>query len=474
MMILTASMGRANDWVDTWIDQKTVTGPDYYSTQQRGYGSFGSFSARWQNQAEQVFSYTKPRYNIGCGGVDLFLGGFSFMEFDHLVKKMEKIMGPAAAAFAFDIAMSTLNAQASKSIGKFLAIMDRLNQLQLDECSAGKTVAAYMSPIKSPADKSAALSEFLQDSGAEDLWTDISNMGKGGTADSALTQSGASVLDTVTGCPTDLKDIVFTEGYIFDHLGEKHGYSSDQINLIRGLVGDVLISTDSGGLDYVAVSPCTENYSNVLDTMINGDIQIKTPTGCTALGDIHVGQTSYTNLKQWAATMIEHLGQKLASKTALLTDEEGFVSMVPLPVFSAIRSEISQSGDNTAQIIINSAAAYSDYVASIVAYNMLGDLAAGIQEALSTALKLQNAQKGAAAPNNQANCKIELSADGFALLLEKKHALIDIMRRVYPEFETKIAQINTTLENNRILAERSEMVQTKIREQFGHDSGPNP
>ncbi len=68
-------------WVDDWLQQKTTTSPDYFAGQQRGYYSGGSFSARWPHKKDYPVTVEMPRVKSGCGGIDVFMGGFSFHEY---------------------------------------------------------------------------------------------------------------------------------------------------------------------------------------------------------------------------------------------------------------------------------------------------------------------------------------------------------------------------------------------------------
>ncbi|MCP4339036.1 MAG: hypothetical protein GY799_09170, partial [Desulfobulbaceae bacterium] len=84
-------------WVDDWLQQKTTTSPNHFSGQQRGYYSGGSFNARWPNTSTYPVTVEMPRVKSGCGGIDVFMGGFSFMNTDYLVDKLQGILTNAAA-----------------------------------------------------------------------------------------------------------------------------------------------------------------------------------------------------------------------------------------------------------------------------------------------------------------------------------------------------------------------------------------
>ncbi len=128
-------------WIDDWIQQKTTTSADYFEGQKRHYGTLGGFSARWQPSQDHLFSITPPKFKSGCGGIDVFLGGFSFLNADYLVQKLQNMMN-AAPAVAFDMALNTLCSQCAKTLKALEAISDRLNQLQFDDCKATKAVIA--------------------------------------------------------------------------------------------------------------------------------------------------------------------------------------------------------------------------------------------------------------------------------------------------------------------------------------------
>lgn len=125
------------EWVDDWLTQRTTTSPNYFSGQQRGYYSGGSFSARWPNSVDYPITVEMPRIKSGCGGIDVFMGGFSFMNTDYLVDKLQGILS-GTASVAFDLGLKTLCEQCSNTIKNFEALSDKLNSMQIDECAAAK------------------------------------------------------------------------------------------------------------------------------------------------------------------------------------------------------------------------------------------------------------------------------------------------------------------------------------------------
>jgi len=56
-----------------------TTGAQAYQGQQAGYYSGGSLYARNTVRNVQLVGIDLPSYRSGCGGIDLYAGGFSFV-----------------------------------------------------------------------------------------------------------------------------------------------------------------------------------------------------------------------------------------------------------------------------------------------------------------------------------------------------------------------------------------------------------
>src|SRR5438309_755089 len=64
------------------------TAPNAYQSQEAGYYSGGSLFARDSVRDVQIVQIDLPSFRSGCGGIDLFTGGFSFVNSQQLVDAM--------------------------------------------------------------------------------------------------------------------------------------------------------------------------------------------------------------------------------------------------------------------------------------------------------------------------------------------------------------------------------------------------
>ena len=124
-------------------------------------------------QRPSVFRGT-PRFKVGCGGIDLFMGGFSFLNVNYLVQKFQKIL-QAAPAMAFDLALSTLCQQCSNIMKSLEALANELNGLQMNDCHDAKVLSAKLvSPFTdNPKIKAEAQQDFSLETGLTDIYNDI-------------------------------------------------------------------------------------------------------------------------------------------------------------------------------------------------------------------------------------------------------------------------------------------------------------
>src|ERR1700733_10357390 len=89
-----------------------VTGASAYHGQSAGFYSGGSVFTRNAVRDVQIIQMDLPSYRSGCGGIDLYAGGFSFIDSDKLVETLKNILNNAAA-YSFTLAMETVTPEIS-------------------------------------------------------------------------------------------------------------------------------------------------------------------------------------------------------------------------------------------------------------------------------------------------------------------------------------------------------------------------
>lgn len=117
-----------------------VTDAGSFSTQGRTGFSAGSIVARTPVLPIHVASFDPPRFNGGCGGIDMYGGAFSFINADQLVKLFRAIVANALSAL-FWMAIDLVAKPIANVMKSFQALVTSLNMNMKNTCAIGNQIA---------------------------------------------------------------------------------------------------------------------------------------------------------------------------------------------------------------------------------------------------------------------------------------------------------------------------------------------
>ena len=450
--LLIGTIARAG-FVDDWITQKSETSPGYFEGQKRGYFTGGSFSARWPQTRDYLASFEPPRLKFGCGGIDAFMGGFSFMNFEYLVQKLQRILQAAPAA-AFDLALKNLCEPCSNVIKSMEAISDSLNSLQLDDCKASTVLAAkIMDPFTDNAKIHAeARKEYALGKGIQDLPQKLTDIWK--SNDNKDDQPGS---DLTSECPQPIKDTFATAGStLLQKIFEKRGYPASHADLVRGLVGDVMVA-DFGGNQpgFAFVPPCTENKPNDTYSFLSGTLYVR-PMNGNDYGTCVPATDTNANLQRWAVDKLGSIYQKMQSKTALNAGEQAFIDTVPLPVGISLKVAMTtkQGTQMMASLAMITARAY--------AYGMMSDLYGEVLQGIYTARALISKQGQSPKPG----CSIDLLSGGITAMEDVAKRTLAFATNVKQDYANSLHEHTAVMDVARRYEEFQKLSEDKLSRAF--------
>jgi len=122
-LLLSAMTARAdlesdlNRFVDELGGSASLTSPTAFEGQGYRYLNGGQVFVRVPSNQVNLYSYRAPNYNAGCGGIDMFGGGFAFLDADELVQVLKDV-GSNAVSYAFMLALRTISSQISNTLGE--------------------------------------------------------------------------------------------------------------------------------------------------------------------------------------------------------------------------------------------------------------------------------------------------------------------------------------------------------------------
>lgn len=356
------------DWVDDYFDAAVTTSPTAYQGQQYGYYTGGGFSARLSHKSDPLMNIQLPSIKAGCGGIDVFWGGISFMNFDYLIKKAEGLLKNAPYV-VFSIGLKALSTQFGETIETVQAIIDQLNQLQFDECSAAKDMVNYVMTGETPG----IVKEI------NDIGTNAAKLGKGiskhwnnankTTNDNSAGEKNKIVNSSVTD--PIAKELLTGAGSVLSVLTDKGLITGSEASAIRALVGDVEYDNPKSSVSYF--NGCAANMT------FNQYINEQTPfqdrvNGACSKNTKSIKQRS----DEYIATLITALTDDSKRKTALSNDLVSFIIRSDVPVFSYMSSASIAGADYLNATAPN----VSSAVAAGYAYSSLSNLSRNVMSVI--------------------------------------------------------------------------------------------
>ena len=442
MLALTLSAQTVHaGWVDDWLQQHAGSTPNYFSGQQRGYYSGGSFSGRWHSTAEYPVTVEVPRIKSGCGGIDVFMGGFSFMNTDYLVNKLQSILSNAPAV-AFDLALKTLCEQCSNTIKNFEALADKLNSMQIDECAAAKELVGivanengFHSSDVMRERLGTAIKENKLVSGTAEMWDILT---KEDRANNNQPQPG-DVADVTSGCNADTTSIFLAGGSLLANLGSRMSIPANHIDLIRGLVGDVQLEGSANAYRVSTIPPCSQNNPDDIKAFTDGEVYIKNLSGtCSQINDAN------RDLVEFISTTLNSIADKVETKGALTAAEQTFLESSPLAPLPILKTAV---GTSTRATIIPGLA---DITAKAYSLQMLSDLYIRGEAIAAKAKEVLEKKTGPSAGQGPEKCAAVLFAEhadqSITAMLARIRALKEAAKTSYVaaanEMNTTVAYLN--------------------------------
>ena len=135
---LEASM---NDFLDSLGMSSNVTESQRLKGQKANYFTGGSLYSRTKVYNTRLANIQLPKYEAGCGGIDLHLGSFSFINGDEIIATAKAIIANSPG-LAFNTAMRSLSPSITNSYEWFQDKIEKLNQFSMNSCDIAQKLVS--------------------------------------------------------------------------------------------------------------------------------------------------------------------------------------------------------------------------------------------------------------------------------------------------------------------------------------------
>jgi len=121
------------------------TSPGVYHDQSGGYYNGGGLSLRNRAKNTQIATVQLPNFKAGCGGIDMFTGGFSYISSAELVNALKSI-GSSAVSYGFMLAMKTFAPAVQSVMAELQDMASKINQSNINSCETAATLLGGVWP----------------------------------------------------------------------------------------------------------------------------------------------------------------------------------------------------------------------------------------------------------------------------------------------------------------------------------------
>jgi len=402
--LLSAGPARAQSWAESWFDNVTYSSPGSFEDQTRGYVTAGGMSGRVDVHNDYLMSVSLPKVRAGCGGIDMFLGGMSFLDPEYLVQKLESIL-QAAPAVAFQYLLETLDEKMGNIISKMEAATNFLNSIQVNDCRLANRLVQI---AKGDDNMSGIIEEMTGYRSVKQGFAKSFQQSRE-RIEANSNNPTEDLKDALENCPPEVTEI-FRTGSLLANAAARIG-AGNWTAVMRARVGDVYMrwnATDKVPI-FAAIPACAGQDTESAQDFLTGQAKRRSLNLPPSAGDCTQDGTGRGALALTRDRM-ESIAAKIRSRSPLSTEERQFVANVrTLPVYRLIEWGVRQG-------VVDSVIADSDeLVALSIAYQMLNDLTRTIDFALNNAERGVSAA-GAADGASKQVCQTRILAKGLEQL----------------------------------------------------------
>ncbi|WP_342250355.1 conjugal transfer protein TraH [Sphingomonas sp. OTU376] len=404
LILFAASPVQAQGWAERWFDNVTYTNPGSFEDQTRGYLTAGGMSGRVDVHNDYLMSVSLPKVRAGCGGIDMFLGGMSFLDPDYLVQKLESIL-QAAPAVAFQYLLETLDEKMGNIISKMEAATNYLNSIQVNDCR----LANRMVQIAKGDDNMSGIIEEMTGYRSVKQGFAKSYQQSREKIEANNNNPTEDLKDALENCPREVTEI-FRTGSLLANAAARVG-AGDWAAVMRARIGDVYMRWDPADKVplFSAIPACAAQDNESAQDFLSGRVQrrqLNLPATAADCGQDGNGRGALVLARE----RMEAIATKIRGRHALSAEERQFVANVrTMPIYRMLEWGVRQG-------VVGSVIADTDeLVALTLAYQMLNDLTRTIDFALGNAERGASAA-GAANSTNRNACQTRILSKGIEQL----------------------------------------------------------
>jgi conjugative transfer pilus assembly protein TraH len=363
------------------LGYSNVTQAQAYKGQMAGYYTGGSLFARNQVRNVQIASIDMPSFRGGCGGIDMFSGGFSFINADQLVGLMKNVLNNAKG-YAFNLAMESATPQIANVMKYMTDIANKVNQANINSCETAAGLVGSVWPKTLSAQR-----QICADVGNGGVFSDYAAARQG----CATGEQMSARLREAKGKPGYEGLVVSDTNIAWKAIRRRGAWDKQLSELLMSLSGSIIVKkTDPQGNDKTpnqfVLLPSLATSDSLLKALLNGGqaniyrCDTEEPDGCLNPQTQTITISGESGFQQRVKKILSEIVNKMYEDKPLTEPEKGLLQSTRLPVYKMLNVQAAFSRDRS----IMDAADYADVIAIDILFQYLHESLAIVKAQSST------------------------------------------------------------------------------------------
>lgn len=312
--------------------------PGSYQGQTSGYLTGGSLSVRVPVTSLNPVSFTPPSIHAGCSGIDLNMGGLSYLNANQIVQKLQSVIANSSGVL-FMLALQTLCPECQNIQSYMEKASSFMNQLNMNSCQAAQKLVQLGT-------------DYMASDTQQKCITQMVNTGAAATQEDAKLQCSGNNNAPTTAAAVG-SELDPTSNFTYQATQNlSYGSDPELAREILSLVGTVIVkpSNNAAADGSVPYEQSTKEQKISVMQLMTGDTNAtlyqcpntsgSLPYNCATDMTVLTGQTiaPFTNV---VGTVVTSIFNKLStpysgSASTLTTGEMAFIQNTPLPIFQTL------------------------------------------------------------------------------------------------------------------------------------------
>ncbi len=347
--------------------QSNVTGAGAYQGQTAGLYTGGQLFARQEVRQMNLGSIQFPSYRGGCGGIDMFMGGFSFINSDELVNMFEAI-GNNALGFTWLLAMDTLSPSINNATQTMQNLANEVNGFNINSCELAASIVGGVWPKTDEAQKQVC-ANIAASSGKYSDWAAARQ------ACGAEGERAQILKDHLNG---EYKELILHDTNLAWQSIQKNDFlkqDAQLAELFMSMTGTIIIDVpqnDHTAPKYQYFYPLIERSGVISALLYGGDAtlyQCQDREACLNVNESTVAIAESSGFVKQVQEILDEITQKIIIDTELTDAEISFLGSTSLPIYKMLNVEAAYS---TAGSLLN-LHSYAEMIALDILYQYLNE-----------------------------------------------------------------------------------------------------